>query len=1091
MKSTKLNREKIGKILSDARLISSKQLAVVLEEQEKTGKRLGDILVENGIITEQEIAHAYSVHLGLPYRSFDYIEISPDALKIVTKEFAERHGIIPVDIDDKCVTFAVSDPFCDDIIDSIVVIKGKKVEINISTPTEIRKAIHGVYLGGETDRLGDILIDAGLITAEKLEMVLTHNRQSKKRLGELLIEKNYVSESDIVQALSLQMGVPYTDLTIAKVEQNAIDAIPEALAIKHLILPLNILNNTITVVMSNPLDTNAVDAVNAAIETGMDLKVTVSTYTEIKEAIDKYYSHNTGPEKDKDTTVEDINADAPLVNSKKFKRELKLGKTMIGAILVGKGLLTLGGLDECLEIQKKSKKKIGRILVDHGYVKEIDIVEALSEQLKIPCTDLTAVMPNTKTFESIPVGFAERFLLLPVFMDNKTITVVMANPLDKKTIDEIAYITGKKVKVSIASHIEIRKAIQQFYRDSRPKKLGEILVDSGLVTAANLADCLEAQKTSKQMLGEIFIEKGYVKEEGIALAFSKQMGIPYTNLSTTAPALGAIKLITQAIAEELCMIPLAMDARTITIAIADPLNLEGIREIREITSRNVKITVAPLTAINNMILECYQFSESFKKMGAKVEVIESDTTDVFQTGDDALKKSETKPIISIVNNMITDAIKLKASDIHIEMGQSSLVVRNRVDGLLRETNYLPKWVQWPVVSRVKIMAKLNIAERRIPQDGRIKVRAGENEVDLRVSTIPSQYGEKVVIRLLDPTTAVLKIDEMGISSGDYARLTDMIEKPQGIVLVTGPTGSGKTSTLYAMMNHIKDPTKNIITLEDPIEYELEGINQIGINPRLPFATALRAVLRQDPDVILIGEMRDSETADIAVQASITGHLVISTLHTNTAVAAINRLKNLGVKPFMIASSLNGIIAQRLVRKVCSACKEPYKPTEDDLSKVGLIDRATTENFQAYKGKGCPVCNKTGNKGRSGVFEILTVDSKMRNLIINEATEEKISHAARDAGMKYMIEDGIAKVKRGDISIIDLPRVVSNDEDIEEIFTISCSRCGEGLSEDFHICPYCGLDQKNRCTKCDRAIKPEWKYCPYCSMKFNRSQVSNN
>ena len=753
---------------------------------------------------------------------------------------------------------------------------------------------------------------------------------------------------------------------------------------------------------------------------------------------------------------------------------------MIGAILVKMGLITEEGLEECLEIQKERKKRLGSILVELGYIKETDIVEALSEQLKIPRADLTTIVPDTKTFESIPVGFAERVLFLPVNMDNKTITIVMANPFDQKTIDEIAYMTGKDVKVAIASHVEIWKAIQQFYRDHRPKRLGEILIDSGFISNDHLSKCLEIQKTSNNMLGDILVENGYVKEEGIALAFSKQMGIPYTDLSSTSPDLTAVKLIARSMAEENHLIPLFKDGRTITIAMADPLNLDAIMAVRQRTSKNVKVTVAPVTAIKNMILECYQFSDSFIKMGGKLEVIDTLDEEVFQTGEDVLKKSEAKPIISIVNNMISEAVKLKASDIHLEMGLNSLVVRNRVDGLLRETNHLPKWVQWPVISRIKIMSKLNIAERRMPQDGRIRVKTGDKEIDLRISTIPSQHGEKVVIRLLDPAVGIIDIQDMGLSSDDFKKMTSMIEKPQGIILVTGPTGSGKTTTLYSMINHIKDITKNIVTLEDPIEYELEGINQIGINPRLPFANALRAVLRQDPDVILIGEMRDSETAEIAVQAAITGHLVISTLHTNTAVGAINRLKNFGIQPFMIATSLNGIIAQRLVRKVCSVCKEPYKPTEEDLLNLGFSLGEHIEEFKAYKGSGCPACNKTGFKGRSGVFEILSVNPKLRNLIINEALEDKIVQTARADGMKYMIEDSIDKVKRGDISLLDLPRVISTEKNIEEIPMILCRRCGEGLKEEFHVCPFCGLHQHNRCDKCDKMLKTEWKFCPYCS-----------
>jgi len=386
-----------------------------------------------------------------------------------------------------------------------------------------------------------------------------------------------------------------------------------------------------------------------------------------------------------------------------------------------------------------------------------------------------------------------------------------------------------------------------------------------------------------------------------------------------------------------------------------------------------------------------------------------------------------------------------------------------------------------VTSRLKIMARMDIAEKQIPQDGRIKVKVEGRDLDLRVSSLPSHYGEKITIRLLDSTAIQLNLEGMGGSKKDLMRMRSMIEKPQGIVLITGPTGSGKTSTLYAMINHIKTEAINIVTLEDPIEYELRGVTQVGINEKtgLTFAYALRSVLRQDPDVIMVGEMRDSETANIAVEASLTGHLVLSTLHTNTAAAAITRLKNLGIPVYLIASSLNGVVAQRLVRKVCDRCKEPFLPSAEELAKVRLRWKEPSI-LQFYRGKGCPACNHTGYRGRTGVFEVLRIDPAIREIIDKDGGEEAILKAAGDSGMRHMSDDGIDKVNQGITGVDELLRVIYMREEEAES---SCPNCGESVRREFPNCPYCGYAQADRCPGCGEGRNPGWQFCPRCGRKF--------
>jgi type IV pilus assembly protein PilB len=398
-----------------------------------------------------------------------------------------------------------------------------------------------------------------------------------------------------------------------------------------------------------------------------------------------------------------------------------------------------------------------------------------------------------------------------------------------------------------------------------------------------------------------------------------------------------------------------------------------------------------------------------------------------------------------------------------------------------EAHQIPKWVQGSVTSRIKIMASMDIAEKRIPQDGRIRITMAGRELDLRVSTLPTQYGEKIVLRVLDSNAALLNLEDIGLKKNDYFNVSNIIKKPQGILLVTGPTGSGKSSTLHAITSHIKTETINIVALEDPIELEHKGVNQVAINERtgLTFAHGLRSILRQDPDVIMVGEMRDSETASIAIQASITGHLVLTTLHTNTAVAAITRLKNLGIPPYLIASSLNGVIAQRLVRKLCDRCKKAFSPTEEELIIIGF-KQMSASHLKFYKEVGCESCGNTGYRGRIGVFEILIINTAIRKLIANNAIEDVILKASLDIGMKCMSEDGIEKVKAGVTSINELTRVLYVTD--EEAINI-CPDCSETVRHDFLICPYCSYLLVNECLNCGKPREREWKYCPFCRDEF--------
>jgi len=629
-----------------------------------------------------------------------------------------------------------------------------------------------------------------------------------------------------------------------------------------------------------------------------------------------------------------------------------------------------------------------------------------------------------------------------------------------------------------------QKAGAAAQRRDDAKKIGKLLIESGYINSDQLAHSIKEQARTKKRLGETIVSLGYVTEDQIALMLSMQLGIPYTDFETAVVEPMAIELVPERLAEKYTVLPLSIDRGVLTIVMSDPLNFEALSDLGFVSDRNVIPTVSTATEIKRAIRRHYHLAEPVDEIVEKIssgfiEVL-SEKLDVTPHPEDverAIKKGESPPIVRMLNSIIYKAVRNRASDVHIEPRSKIVVVRERVDGLLNEVLQLPKWVQGALTSRIKVLARLDIAEKKIPQDGRLKIRVDEREVDLRISILPIQYGESVVIRILDTSSAVLKLDDLGFSPRNITRTRSIIEKPQGLVLVTGPTGSGKSSTLYAMINSIKSDRINIISLEEPIEYELSGVKQVAVNEKtgLTFAFGLRSVLRQDPDVILVGEMRDFETSNIAIQSSLTGHLVLSTLHTNTAVAAVTRIKNMGVQPYLLASSLNGIIAQRLVRRLCPKCKLTYRPSDEDLIKLGL-KRDLASKITFYKGGGCANCKDTGYRGRVAICEVLVCNSMIREMISSNATEEAILKAAVNNGMRYITEDGIEKGKQGITSIEELLRVLYVEE--EEKVNV-CPNCSEYIRNDFLTCPFCGYSIVQRCPECGITREPGWKYCPYC------------
>jgi type IV pilus assembly protein PilB len=548
-----------------------------------------------------------------------------------------------------------------------------------------------------------------------------------------------------------------------------------------------------------------------------------------------------------------------------------------------------------------------------------------------------------------------------------------------------------------------------------PDKLGDILVRDGLITADQLKRALGEQRNSGMRLGYTLVKLGFIEETEITKMLARQYRMPAVDLSRFEVDPKILKLISSDIANKYTVLPLKREGRTLTIAIADPNNVAAIEDIKFITRCDIFPVIAGDYTLRNAIDRYYQQSDA--QLASLLKSVEdegaSDLEVVEEQQDEEVKASELAedaPVVKLINGLLTDAVKRGASDIHIEPFEHEMRVRYRVDGALQEVMKPPIKMRAALTSRVKIMAQLNIAERRVPQDGRIKLKMGNRVIDFRVSTLPVLFGEKIVLRILDKGNLTFDLSKFGFEAKAEADLMKAVLNPYGMVLVTGPTGSGKTTTLYSALSKINTIEVNIMTAEDPVEYNLMGINQVLVRNEvgMTFAAALKAFLRQDPNIIMVGEIRDLETGSIAIKAALTGHLVLSTLHTNDAPSTITRMMDMGIEPFNVASAVNLIVAQRLVRRVCVDCKQQHEYTDEEMYAFG-IDR---NQGPFFKGTGCDTCNGTGYKGRQGIYEVMLLTSLLRRAILRGSSTEELREAAVSEGMLTLRMDGLVKVKKG-------------------------------------------------------------------------------
>ena len=604
------------------------------------------------------------------------------------------------------------------------------------------------------------------------------------------------------------------------------------------------------------------------------------------------------------------------------------------------------------------------------------------------------------------------------------------------------------------------------------------LIKSAVPTVAELEHYAELARAQGEPAWKRLLAENKITETWLADSFSQRLRVPFAGVGPLAIDEEVAHRITERLARQHECIPVAANGRQLQVAFVDPSNLTSVQAIEFFTGSKVQ----PLVGLRSQVLEAiekYYFREEaldvIDRAGDLSEIqILPPREDLDLDEHASVKSSEIPPIIKLVNMIMAEALREHASDIHIEPAEHEIQIRLRVDGVLRDYLKAPAWLQAGLSSRLKVLSKLDITERRVPQDGRFKVRFQNRVTDLRLSTLPIQFGEKIVIRVLGSSEGIPAPDQLGVPDKEIPAVLEAVKQPQGMVIVTGPTGSGKTTSLYSLLNYKRSSEVNIVTVEDPIEYQLQGANQVQINPKagLTFAACLRSILRQDPDTILVGEIRDHETAEIAFHAAMTGHLVLTTLHTNNSVATVLRLLDLGIDPFVLTSSISLVVAQRLVRVTCDACRESYIPNPHVLERLGWDD----PKFSFTHGKGCWACHGTGFKGRTGIYELLRMTPAVREAINARSSEQVIRKAAIQSSMVPLVEAARNQIRQGKTTPEEVMRVI---QWVDEGQT-SCPQCGKPESNQTRKCQHCEPKLEVACTSCGRTLDPTWQVCPHCT-----------
>ncbi|WP_167757811.1 ATPase, T2SS/T4P/T4SS family [Deinococcus fonticola] len=878
-------------------------------------------------------------------------------------------------------------------------------------------------------RLGSLLLEQGYVNDADLQKALSRHAEVGGRLADVLIDTGIVAEKRIARAIEEALGIPLVSLLVVNPDPQAVGAVQGRTALASLAFPFALEGQTLRVALVDPLSSIVIE--NLEDESGYNIEPYQAMRDEIMWCLSSHY-----PE---------LNLDVPMPS------ETKALSGRLGQRLMSRGYLTDAQLQVALDAQQQTGEALGAVLLSQRAVTEDQLFEVLAEQAGTTyLREPSGFQPSEETLGNMLRADALRLLAVPVDESGRGVTVLTSDPRKQADIEALL---GKPVQLILTRQREVERLIEEFYpqrgrlgeqlvqqgtlsrdqlrealqvqaREGKVKALGDVILDLGFATADEVDGALQKQNAGGGRLEDTLVQSGKLSPEMLARSLAAQLGYEFLDPVQNPPDSGVVAAsnIQDGTARRYGVIPIRMQGQSMVVAMKDPRNVFALDDLKLITGREIIPAVMAEKDIVRLIERYYGntgMADLKQELDRKAAAREEEVDLTAGMDDNA--------IVKVVDNIIREAALQDASDIHIEPSEHSVRVRYRIDGVLRDQNDLPKGAASSVLARIKIMGKLDIAERRVPQDGRVRFKKGSIDLDLRLSTLPTVYGEKAVMRLLQKAANIPEIEQLGFSDYNMQRYLDVIDRPNGIFLVTGPTGSGKSFTSFSTLKRIARPEKNTTTIEDPVEYEIPGINQSQVNNAagMTFAKALRAFLRQDPDIIFVGEIRDTETAEIAVEAALTGHLVLATLHTNDAPGAITRLEEMGVENFNISAAVAGVLAQRLVRRVCPDCKAPTNADPDVLRRLGITEREL-RGAQLVRGAGCPRCGGTGYKGRMGIHELMVIDDTLRKAISGGKSSNEIKDiAVEQTGMKTLRLDGIEKALQGLTTLEEVLAVTAN------------------------------------------------------------------
>jgi len=864
-------------------------------------------------------------------------------------------------------------------------------------------------------RLGAVLLERGYVNDEALQQAISRHGEVGGRLADILVNIGIISEQRIARAIEESIGIPLVVLPRVDVMPEALSKVPGDLAYEMSAFPFALEGNRLRVAFEDPLDALAIEEVED--ESDCTVEPYQALGKEIQWALATHYPE-LGLEPPSDLSID--------VSQR------------LGNLAVEKGLITEEQLGVAVEEQQRTGGLLGRILITQGLLDEEQLAQLLAEQVGVEYIETLDDEPFDDALAAHLLRFdAVQFNAVPYREDGEDLVIALSDP---RRIPDIEAIVKRPVRFAISPETAVLQRIEVMYADNkgrlgetllqnrklkreqlrtaldeqsklgRVKPLGEILIDLGYVGQTDVDDALNRQRSGGGRLEDTLVQSGKISPEMLAKSLAMQLGYEYIDVASTKVDAYAVTLVPEATARRYSAMPVRLEGNTLVVAMKDPRHVFALDDIRLITGKEIQPAVATEEALASLINRYFQGGDDMDELAKAV--LEEVGPGASEEAEDT-SAIDDNALVKVVNSIIRESVMNDISDIHIEPRPDRVLVRVRKDGSLREYMAMPRAAASAMAARIKIMGGLNIAERRLPQDGRVRFKDKNIEVDLRLSTLPTVYGEKSVMRILKKASSIPEIEQLGFADYNFQTFTDVIKKPYGMFLITGPTGSGKSFTTFSILKRLAVPEVNVSTIEDPVEYEIPGINQTQANPKagLDFARALRAFLRQDPDIIMVGEIRDKETANIAVEAALTGHLLIATLHTNDAPSVITRLTEMGVEPFNVSASLIGVLAQRLVRKVCSNCKVEYTPEPDVLRRIG-VSEDQIRGKQLFRGVGCEKCSGSGYNGRYGIHEFLAMNDELESAVASERPVNELKDIAIQHGMKTLRDDGIHKALQG-------------------------------------------------------------------------------